>query len=508
MTYESIRPFFAGAAANLSASTADQDRVQAYDAYEGIYKNNPETFKLVRRGEDDKPMYIPSARKIIEATNRFLAVGWDYVVKNNSQTVRDFLEALWKREKVRTKFSYQKRWGLVRGDAYWHIIADENKAPGYRLTIQEVKPHHCFPIMNDDNPDQVDGVHLCDIIKDFRDKTKQLARRQTYRKLYSDAGIVTGIESSLGLYEVGKWDDRNLEPADISLVKMVKQPFTIPGVTALPVYHIPNGYNGAGAFGSSQLEGIESVIAGVNQSLSDEQLTLVMQGLGVYATTAGPPLDSAGNETDYELGPARVLELPADGKIERISGVTSVAPMIDHMNFALQEAQLGAGIPDIAAGRVDVAIAESGISLKLQLAPILAQNREKEDDMLGTYDQMLFDIVTMWLPQFEQFDEAAEAGVEFKVDDPMPINREAEIDEVIKLVVPPAPGVPALITLEMAVERLKKLGIEYPAGAVKKLVDDAEKAASVSAADDAARRMQEELDAREGGTGGASSDEE
>lgn len=498
MSYESIRPYFAGAAANLAASTDDQDRVQAYDAYEGFYKNNPETFKLTQRGDDDSPVYIPSAKKIIEATNRFLAVGWDYVVKGaGAATTKEFLDQLWRREKMRTKFTYQRRYGLIRGDAIWHIIADVDKPEGRRLTIQEIKPHHYFPIKDDENsPERVTGVHLCDLVKDFRDKTKQLARRQTYRKVFNDAGIVTGIESSLGLYEIGKWDDRNLEPNEISLVKQLKQPFIIPGVMSIPVYHIPNGYNGEGEFGTSQIQGIESVIAGVNQTLSDEQLTLVMQGLGVYWTNAGPAVDENDQETTYEIGPARVLEVPVDGKIERLSGVSSVAPMIDHMNFALQEAQLGAGIPDIAAGRVDVAIAESGISLKLQLAPILAQNKEKEDDMLGVYDQMIFDICTMWLPQFEQFTDAEDVDISFKVDDPMPVNREAEIKEILELVVPPSPGVPALITLEMAVERLKKLGWEYPASAVADLVADAEKAARVSAADESARRMQEELDAR------------
>jgi len=500
MTYESIRPFFAGDDANLSASTDDQDRVKAYNAYEGIYDNNPETFKLVRRGEDDRPMYIPSAKKIVEATNRFLAVGWDYVVKGgNATVVQDFLRKLFQRERMYTKFAYQRRYGLIRGDAVWHIIADVNKPEGQRLTIQEVKPHNMFPIMNDDNPDQVDGIHLCNLVKDFRDKTKKLARRQTYRKIRNDAGVVTGIESSLGLYEVGKWDDRYLEPSEISLIRQLIQPFVIPNVMALPVYHIPNGYNGPAAFGNSQIKGIESVIAGVNQSLSDEHLTLVMQGLGVYATTAGPAVDGTGNEVaEYEIGPARVLELPADGKFERVSGVSSVAPMIDHMNFALQEAQLGAGIPDIAAGRVDVAIAESGISLKLQLAPILAQNREKEADMLGTYDQMIWDICNYWLPQFEQFTESVESEVTFKVDDPMPLNREAEVDEILKLAVPPAPGIPAFITLEMAIERLKRVGYEYPPGALQKLIEDAEKAQQLTAADEMARRMQAELDAREG----------
>lgn len=504
--YESIKPFFGPADSNLAASTDDKDRILAYDAYENIYKNNPDTFALTRRGEDDRPMYIPSAKKIIEATNRFLAVGWDYVVgkKKGSpaeqESTNDFLHNLFKRERMYSKFGFQRRFGLVRGDAVWHIIADDTKPEGQRITIQEVKPHHYFPIKDDDNnPDRITGVHLCNIVPDFRDKKKKLARRQTYRKLFNDLGVVIGVESSLGLYEVGKWDDRYLEPNELVKIKTVREPFTLPGIMTLPVYHIPNGYNGSGQFGSSQLEGIESVIAGVNQSLSDEQLTLVMQGLGVYATNAGPALDASGNEGPYEIGPAVVLELPAEGKLERISGVTTVAPMIDHMKFALEEAQLGAGIPDIAAGRVDVSIAESGISLKLQMAPILAQNKEREDDMLNVYDQMIYDLNHYWLPSFESFNDAAECEVSFAVDDPLPINREAEIAELVQLVTPVYPGMPPLITVQMAIDRLTELGYEYPENALAKLREDAAKAGASATPDDQANRYEEELAA--GGDG-------
>lgn len=504
--YESIKLFFGDADRNLAASVDDQDRIRAYDAYENIYNNNPETFALVRRGEDDRPMYIPSAKKIVEATNRFLAVGWNYAVSKNKGTsgeqksTEEFLRILFKRERVYSKFGFQRRWGLVRGDAIWHIIADDTKPQGQRLTIQEVKPHHYFPIKDDiENPDRVTGVHLCDTIPDPRDKKKQVARRQTYRKITNDLGILTGVESSLGLYEIGKWDDRSLEPNELVKIKTVREPFILPGIMAIPVYHIPNGYAGSGKFGTSQIAGIESVIAGVNQSLSDEALALTMQGLGMYVTNAGPALDANGQEADYEIGPARVLELPTDGKLERISGVTSVAPMIEHMNFALQEAQLGAGIPDIAAGKVDVSIAESGISLKLQMAPILAQNKEREDDMLGVYDQMIYDILNFWLPAFEQFSDGVECEVAFVVEDPLPKNREAEIAELIQLVTPVYPGMPPLITVQMAVDRLTELGYEYPANALAKLREDAAKAGASGTRDEQANRFEEELAA--GGSG-------
>jgi hypothetical protein len=500
--YDSVRPFFLTADSNLSANTADQERIQSYNAYEDIYWNRPETYKLVQRGEDDQPIYLPSARRIIEATNRFLAVGWDYTVGKKrgtgeeQTTTAEFLRNLFKREKMYTKFASQRRYCLIRGDAVWHIIADITKPFGRRLTIQEVQPHHYFPIKDKMEPDKIVGVHLCNLVEDPRDKTKQVARRQTYRRYQNPDGTYR-VTSELTFWEIGKWDDRYLEPNELSKQNVgagwERPEFELEGVQALPVYHIPNYYLGENKFGCSEIRGIESVMGAINQSISDEQLTLVMQGLGVYATTGGPAVDAAGNESEYEIGPARVLELPQDGKFERISGVSSVAPMIDHMNYMMDNSSLGVGVPDIAAGKVDVTIAESGIALRLQLAPILAKNSEKEDQMMGTYDQMIYDICQYWLPKYEAFSDAMEVDVEFKVDDPMPVNREQEIAEILQLVTPPSPGVPALITLEMAVERLQKLGIEYPASAIADLRADADKAARLSNPDPQASRLDDEL---------------
>jgi hypothetical protein len=47
----------------------------------------------------------------------------------------------------------------------------------------------------------------------------------------------------------------------------------------------------------------------VNQSISDEELTLALDGIGVYATTSGPPLDSDGNATDWVLDRAQLLSM-------------------------------------------------------------------------------------------------------------------------------------------------------------------------------------------------------
>jgi hypothetical protein len=73
--HSSIVPFFADAA-EPGIPEFDANRIMAYAQYEQFYWNHPESFRLVQRGEDEAPIYLPSARRIIEATNRFLAVGF------------------------------------------------------------------------------------------------------------------------------------------------------------------------------------------------------------------------------------------------------------------------------------------------------------------------------------------------------------------------------------------------------------------------------------------------
>ena len=72
------------------------------------------------------------------------------------------------------------------------------------------------------------------------------------------------------------------------------------------------------------------------------------------------------------------------------------------MNYIAEKGMAeSAGIPEVAIGRVDVSAAESGISLKLQLLPLLAQNAEKELELINVMDQFHHDITTMWLPGYE-----------------------------------------------------------------------------------------------------------
>lgn len=444
------------------AAGEDAQRIGAYEFYERMYWNVPDTFKLAVRGSDADPLYLPTPRKIVEATNRFLAKNWSYVVDPTFGTTADQalinvqLRRLFRREVFYSKFATQKRYGLIRGDAIWHITADDKKPQGSRISVHDISPSTYFPVQDAENAERVIGVYLVDVVVNGKDLVNRV---QKYIRLPTG-----GIQSTVALYELGKWDDRyaetdpNFDPSTVSLVAVVNDVTLPPSVTVIPVYHIRNQRNTGTPFGNSELRGMERVISGINQTISDNEIALALQGLGLYATTSGPPTDEDGNETNWRLGPGRVVEHDPDTDFERVNGITSVQPVLDHLHYVMGEMQQAVGIPDIAAGNVDVTVAESGISLYLQLSPLLAKNEEKETEMLGVYDQMLYDLVQMWLPAYEGVPAGIAVEVVSTVDDPIPVNKDTEIKNIIAL----ATSVPPIISLAYAQAKLRELGYEFP----------------------------------------------
>ena len=203
--YDAALDFVNTSDANVT-NTKDQLRIQCYDLYENIYRNSTYTLKLVLRGDDQSPILMPNGRKIIEATSRFLGVNVGYLVEaqgdeSAQQSVDDYWKDLWSRECMSTKFASNKRWGLIRGDFYFYIYANPNKAPGKRICIKELDPRTVFEIEDDPNDaDHVTGVHIVDKVQDFREPDKPdklVARRRTFRQLYDDQSAPTGVTSEL-----------------------------------------------------------------------------------------------------------------------------------------------------------------------------------------------------------------------------------------------------------------------------------------------------------------------
>lgn len=431
----------------------DQLRLKAYELYTDMYHNRPEHIRVTLRGEDDDSVeiYMPSAKKCIEAVNRFLAIDMDYQIDpdygdyNAQSGAEEALDRLFKEQDIHIKFDNMKRYMLIKGDALLHIRALPWERPGKRIKVDELLAENYFPIENLVTGMAL-GCHIIDIIRNPRNSARTRAesdewivRRQTYRFITDDNGLPTPsgtgslVTSELSLWKVGMWDDR-IPDAELYQIEVIQPEAELPPfITQIPVYHWKNSPPPNSTFGMSELSGVESIINAINQSATDEDLTLITQGLGVYWTDASPPIDDNGDEVEWEIGPGSVVQIGAGGNFGRVTGVSSVAPYHEHIKLLDENMQQAIGVPDIAIGMVDVATAESGIALQLKFGPLLAKCKEKERLIKDTTDAFLFDLIS-WLIQYEGLVPTAQmCYITSMFADPMPRNKTEELTNILSI---------------------------------------------------------------------------
>jgi hypothetical protein len=464
----------------------DVERIRAYGTYEDIWNNVPEAFAALLRDGDD-PLtrrYVPVVRDIIEATNRYLAQDMETVwTPLPGNTIPDdamaewsaFLDAFWAREEVGIKLLSAKRWMLIKADSILHISADPSKPEGSRISLTEVEPEQYFPIWDPANAERVIGCYLASVVED--DEGEEIVQRIEYRKISTQdqstefATPIGGVFYRRGFFEVDGWDDRDPEdelkpvdapewaaPADGAPDPLAGYPLP-PAITAIPVYHTRNRRRGgkAGRFGVSEIQGLETVFAGIMQNVSDEDLTVAMDGLGVYSTDSGRPRDENGKVVPWVIGPASVAELEVGSSFNRVQGVGSVQPYQDHLGYLTNVARATNGAPAIASGQVSGDVAMSGIALRIHFMPVLAANAEREAEMASKWTQMLFALLTMWFPTYEGLNPLPlQPSIVF--GDPLPPDRAAVIAEVMALLSPVQ-----LVSKEWAANYLAdKLGYSFP----------------------------------------------
>lgn len=488
--YSTAKPYFGGL--NTWLTKEDQERIAAYQLYEEMYWSASDTGI---ESEGSEPILLPVAKSIIEAVHRFLAVGWTYNVVGDSDEANDAFLKLFKREQIQSKVSSQKRFGLIRGDAMLHIVADPNKTAGSRISVYELDPASYFPIYDIDDPDKLVGVHLIEQIADA--EGKMIIRRQTYRKqLDEETGEPTGvITSELAIFETVGWDDRfGRKPEEIKLIRILEPETPLPEqIKSIPIYHWRNMRNPGDFFGVSLLRGIERLLKAIDQTVTDQDLSIALTSLGVYVTDSKPPVNDEGEETGWIIGPARVVEIAQGRQFSRVSGITSITPSVEHATLLEDKARSGASVPAVAIGDVDVQTAESGIALAMKLMPLLAANAERELEMISVLDHFLYDLQTMWFPAYEDITFPETTMVVSSVADPMPVNRSAVISEVVSLISQ------NLITTAQAIEKLSTLGWQYSEDDIKALVAAAEARAN-AIADPFGDRVNRDMN---GDTGGA-----
>lgn len=436
---------FSRLVANLS-NADDRLRIKAYELYEDFYHNRPEHMAVVLRGEDDDAIeiYIPSAKKCIEAVNRFLAVDFDYQIgaddgtEIDQQAITTAYDDLFLKQEIRTKFNQAIRYSLVKGDALLHIHARPWERAGNRICVQELKPEHYFPI-EDPVTGYPLGCHIVDVIRNPKNSAKTRAvsddwivRRQTYRRVVDPKNVPTGrITSELTLWKMARWDDR-IPDGELDQIDTIVEEFELPPeIKNMPVYHWANHRPPNSSFGTSELSGVESIINAINQAMTDEDLTLITQGLGVYWTNASPPVDENGNEVEWEIGPGSVVQVGVDGTFGRVSGVSGVTPFHDHVKLLDENMQQSMGVPDVAIGMVDVQAVESGVALELKFGPLLAHVEEKMPTIEKVTDEFLNDLMD-WI-QFYEGVQPNGVTVSSMFGDPMPKNKTQQLTDVLSI---------------------------------------------------------------------------
>lgn len=387
-------------------------RLAAYALYEQIYWTVPEAFKVIQRGNDTDPIYVPSGRIIVETMNQYLAGGMKVVpdptigTSSDQTTAAQIWDPFAKREAVYSKFASNKRYGIMRGDWIFMLRGDSERQAGSRVSFDVVDPASVFKIYaTDENGvedfDTVVGYHVVEQAQYPQlAKDKFFIKRTTFVKEQGGPGPVT---YSVMVFEMDEWGGPGLGPEGDEQLTIVPETVLPAPIDQPPLYLIPHFDEPANPWGSSEMRGIENLMAHLNQSMSDEELELVLTGLGCYATNAGSPVESDGiTPRPWDIGPGKVVELPSGPgyTFQRVTGTTTVEPFQAHIGKLENFLDLTTATPPAAKGRVDVQAAESGIAMLIELGPLLARVGEKEQVVTDKFTHMLYDL-GKWLTAYE-----------------------------------------------------------------------------------------------------------
>lgn len=449
---------------------SEAERVTSYQAYEEMYWNSPEAFKLrLIDANDDEfdSLYIPNPRTICDITAHFYMKGLKIGPEAASGASRESADALSQflaRERFLSEFHLNKHAGVVRGDYVFHMTASPKKAPGTRISLKGIDPGSYFPVTDPDDPDEIVAVDIIDQITDLDWKEPRI-KRLRYR--YVEEGNTTRIARSVVILEVDNWWNEKRK------ILRVLQPETLlpPEIPVIPVYHFQNITWQGRPYGTSELAGYERLMHGINQSATDEDLGLALEGLGVYATDAPRPTDSEGKETDWQVAPGVVLTTPTNAKFQRVTGIGSIKPFQDHIGYMTES--LFESTSTFRPSAIDVQVAESGIALAIKFLPEMAKLEQR--DVAGV------DLLTQLFHDWRQWHETYEGDVIPgtiipKLGDKLPENRMKTVEELNNMYDR------NVISGEYYRERMKEFGYEFPAGIEEKIVDELEKLAKARAA--------------------------
>lgn len=401
----------------------ERERIASYLQYDDMYWSAPESFEISMADEEESPIFVPKARTVVDTTSHFLLKGLTITAPDSAAPLQKALKDFMDRENFLTTFHVAKHSGVTRGDYLLHIMADKNKPEGSKLKLVSVHPANYFPVYDEWDTTKLVRVHLAEEFKLASDPNKTALRRLTYE--YVQVNGTRRVQRTEGVFETQDWFDPTKQR---QLKNLLKAELLPEAITHIPVYHFKNSQWQGRDFGTSELAGFERLLTAINQTITDEELALALEGLGVYYTDAAGPVDKDGHTLPWEVAPARVMEVPTGSVFARVKGVGSVTPMLDHVKY-MQEALFEAsGTSDIARGIVDVQVAQSGIALALRFLPTLAKIEERDRSGLDTLRQFWYD----WKAWHDEFEGTNFVNTELTVEigDKLPSDRTATLNEL------------------------------------------------------------------------------
>jgi hypothetical protein len=487
--YATAMPYVKGALNTWISDEYDRQRLASYDLYDDLFSNSPTMQTLMMRGTNEDPKLVPTAKILINTLARYVGRGWGYSVSlpptdpaaatatlaeilTNNQAAVQAMDDFFRRENLVSAFKAGVKEWLRRGDWVWYISADEAKEAGSRISCRPIDPRTYFPIMDDEQDlDRITGASIVEQVP-IGEEVGVKVQRWLKPSSPSYKGDGTSITYECIVYELDGWDSE-----DDQTVFQVQTPMvSLTGITQLPLYHIPNNQETGNPFGVSDLRGTESLLVGINQSVSDEDEALAMAGMGMYATDSGQPVDEQGRKTGWILGAKRVIQLAVGTTFKRIDGITSVEPSQTHIKYQESRAQNSMGLNEVSMGQDTGNI--SGVALALKLSPTFDEADSKDDILNGIMTQLLHGLGE-WFSVYESIDLS---GVVFtSTTDPslrMPFDRDGRFQELVEL------RAAGIISDEFMKEELRsKFGYKIP-------LDDA-----AEAGDPDADRVDSELNA-------------
>jgi len=485
----------------------DAARVASYTVYSEMYDNTDGNTSAMLRGTDDLPLYIPNARSIVNTIARYVGRGYGFTYDDTVGTPVEqeaavaAFQNLFDREQILLKFKMAVKEMIKLGDAFWYITGDSSKPEGSRISIKTVDPALIFPITLDDDPDRVVGYNM---VEQITVGDELVIQRQRWLKNTSPdhpdytppvLDAATGQWSGGPNYDAPVVYDKvtleieNWESPDEQkiLSTEIPQHYLPQEIKQLPIYHWKNNPESGNPFGNSELKSLERLLAGVNQSATDEDVTLAIQGLGMYKTSkGGGPVDANGTPTDWVLGPGVVVE---DQDFNRVDGVKSVVPFQEHIKYLEDKADSVVGITDVTRGAVTAEVAESGVALSIRMAPTIDAATEKDEMIASVNNQMLYDLKA-WFKAFEGLD-FGEVVLKTMFGDKIPRNRKDEIAELDNLL-----ERRVISTNYYREQMTTRFGYKFPDDIEDQVAADV---AREQPADPYAERLNEESDAEPGG---------